>query len=229
MHQLINKKKIYIYFIFFLILSSTNNYNFSNFISKKFKINKIYVSGLNNEENNRIKYEIKNLNYKNIFSINKNRIEQIIKNNNLVESYKVKLKYPDIIIVDIFKTSFIGKVYSLNEKYLIGSNGKKIKVSDFQSTENIPWVFGVFDIKDYLKFVKNIKNSNLNLNQIESMYYHKIKRWDIKTKNGFLIMLPKNDINEKISLAYKLISNNKSKEFNKIDLRIKDKVITSNE
>ena len=61
------------------------------------------------------------------------------------------------------------------------------------------------------------------------MYFHKNKRWDIKTKSGFLIMLPQENINKKISIANELILNNTLKKFNKIDLRIKNKVITSYE
>ena len=229
MLQLENKNKIYIYFFFFLILSTITNYNFSNFFIKKFKIKQIHVFGLNNEQNNKIKYEIKKLNYKNIFLLNKNEVKKIIEDNNLVEKYKVKLKYPDIVIVDISKTTFIGKVYSLDEKYLIGSNGKKIKVSDFNSTDNIPIVSGDIVINEYIKFVKKIQKSNLKLKDIERLHYHKIKRWDIKTKNGFLIMLPQENIHKKLSIAYKLILNNIPKDFNRIDLRIKNKVTISYE
>ena len=42
-------------------------------------------------------------------------------------------------------------------------------------------------------------------------------------------MLPQNNINKKISIANELILNNTLKKFNKIDLRIKNKVITSYE
>ena len=126
MLQLKSKKKIYLYVIFFLILSTISNYNISNFFNKIFEIKGIYVSGLNNEQNNKILNKIKKLNSKNIFSIDKNKIVKIIENNNLVEKYKIKIKYPDILLIDLFKTRIIGKVYFFDKKYFIGSNGKKI-------------------------------------------------------------------------------------------------------
>ena len=229
MLQLKSKKKIYVYLIFFLILSTTSNYNFSNFFKKTFEIKEIYISGLDNEQNNKILYKIKKLNPKNIFSIDKNKIVKIIENNNLVEKYNIKIKYPDILLIDLFKTTIIGKVNFFDEEYFIGSNGKKIPNSDIKTINDVPLLEGTFDINEYIKLTEKIKKSKLLLNEIESMYFHKNKRWDIKTKSGFLIMLPQENISKKISIANKLILNNTLKKFNKIDLRIKNKVITSYE
>ena len=95
--------------------------------------------------------------------------------------------------------------------------------------ENVPLVEGRFKTNDYVKFVRKINQSDLALNQIESLYFHKSRRWDIKTKNGFLIMLPSKNIHKKLSIANELILNSDLKDFNKIDLRIKNKIITSYE
>ena len=229
MLQLKSKKKIYVYLIFFLILSTPSNYNFSNFFKKTFEIKEIYISGLDNEQNNKILYKIKKLNPKNIFSIDKNKIVKIIENNNLVEKYNIKIKYPDILLIDLFKTTIIGKVNFFDEEYFIGSNGKKIPNSDIKTINDVPLLEGTFDINEYIKLTEKIKKSKLLLNEIERMYFHKNKRWDLKTKSGFLIMLPQENISKKISIANKLILNNTLKKFNKIDLRIKNKVITSYE
>ena len=229
MLQLKSKKKIYVYLIFFLILSTTSNYNFSNFFKKTFEIKEIYISGLDNEQNNKILYKIEKLNSEDIFSIDKKKIVKIIENNNLVEKYNIKIKYPDILLIDLFKTTIIGKVNFFDEEYFIGSNGKKIPNSDIKTINDVPLLEGTFDINEYIKLTGKIKKSKLLLNEIESMYFHKNKRWDIKTKSGFVIMLPKENINKKLSIANELILNNNLKKFNKIDLRIKNKVITSYE
>ena len=229
MLQLKSKKKIYLYLIFLLILSTISNNNFSNFFKKTFKIKKIYVSGLSDKQNKKIQEKIKKLNYLNIFSIEKDKITKIIENNNLVEKYKVKIKYPDQLLINLYKTNIIGRVNSFDKDYLIGSNGKKISISAVKLLENVPLVEGKFKINDYVKFIKIINKSDLALNEIESLYFHKNRRWDIKTKNGFLIMLPSKNIHKKLSIANELILNSGLKEFNKIDLRIKNKIITSYE
>ena len=125
MLQLKSKKKIYLYLIFLLILSTISNNNFSNFFKKTFKIKEIYVSGLSDKQNKKIQEKIKKLNYINIFSIEKDKIAKIIENNNLVEKYKVKIKYPDQLLINLNKTNIIGRVNSFDKDYFIGSNGKK--------------------------------------------------------------------------------------------------------
>ena len=229
MLQLKSKKKIYLYLIFLLILSTVSNNNFSNFFKKTFKIKEIHVTGLSDKQNKKIQEKIKKLNYINIFSIEKDRIAKIIENNNLVEKYNIKIKYPNVLLIDLFKTTIIGKVNFFGEEYFIGSNGKKIPNSDTRTINDVPLLEGILDINEYIKLTEKIKKSDLLLNEIESMYFHKNKRWDIKTKSGFVIMLPRENINKKLSIANELILNNNLKKFNKIDLRIKNKVITSYE
>ena len=152
MLQLKSKKKIYLYLIFLLILSTVSNNNFSNFFKKTFKIKEIHVSGLSDKQNKKIQEKIKKLNYINIFSIEKDRIAKIIENNNLVEKYKVKIKYPDQLLINLRKTNIIGRVNSLDKDYFIGSNGKKISISAIKLLENVPLVEGRFKTNDYVKF-----------------------------------------------------------------------------
>ena len=73
-HQ-IDKKKLLIYVIFFLALSTLNNIAINNF--NLVKISKIEVSGLNNKDNLYILNQLKFLELENIFFLNK---ENIIKN-----------------------------------------------------------------------------------------------------------------------------------------------------
>ena len=80
MLQLKSKKKIYLYLIFLLILSTISNNNFSNFFKKTFKIKEIYVSGLSDKQNKKIQEKIKKLNYLNIFSVEKDKIPRSIIN-----------------------------------------------------------------------------------------------------------------------------------------------------
>ena len=50
MLQLKSKKKIYLYLIFLLILSTVSNNNFSDFFKKTFKIKEIHVTGLSDKQ-----------------------------------------------------------------------------------------------------------------------------------------------------------------------------------
>ena len=92
MHQSIDKKnKILIYFIFLLILSTTNG-KFSE--KKKFslKIDKINVAGLPSDKNLKIQNELKGIFYQNIIIIGKEEINRITGNIKLAIPNNLKIK-----------------------------------------------------------------------------------------------------------------------------------------
>ena len=72
LQQIDKKQKLFIYLFFLLLLTTFNNLSLSNSEYLKLKINKIKVSGLNNENNLMISEEFnKLLHQKNIFFINR--------------------------------------------------------------------------------------------------------------------------------------------------------------
>ena len=78
-------KKILVYFFIFLLIGSLNNKNFE-FINF-FKINKIIVTGLNNENNYELHENLNFLRNNNLLFLNKNKIKDILSSNSLVENY----------------------------------------------------------------------------------------------------------------------------------------------
>ena len=46
-------------------------------------------------------------------------------------------------------------------------------------------------IKEFFKLKEIIDNSNFDYNEIKKLYFFPSKRWDIETKTGQLIKLPK--------------------------------------
>ena len=69
MHLPINKKKIYLYFLIFIFLTTTINTNYSMTISKYFNVKSIDIIGLNFELQNELKQNLNTLKNKNIFLI----------------------------------------------------------------------------------------------------------------------------------------------------------------
>ena len=67
MHQLINKKKIYLYFLIFIFLTTAINTNYSTSFSKYFNVKSIDIIGLNFEDQNRLEENLSIFKNKNIF------------------------------------------------------------------------------------------------------------------------------------------------------------------
>lgn len=223
MHQLTNKKnKVLIYLIFLIILSTTNNKSLNTQKNYSATINKISVSGLSNKQNLQITNKINKLLIRNIFFINEEDIDNIISEYNLVEKYSAKKIYPNQISIEIEPTKFIAKIKGNNE-FLVGSNGKLI--SNTNTDKSLPILFGIFNSKKFLKFEKEVQNSNFKFSDFKSIFFYPSNRWDILTINDILIKLPEKNLDRALKMAYKIINNHQFNNNMVIDLRISNHII----
>ena len=224
MHQR-KSKKIIIYFFLLILIGSINNSSINNL--KLEKIKNINIFGLEENDQKTIINNLNNLDLKNIFFINKNNFKDIIESNSLVEEYNVIKKYPYSIDIDIKKTNFIAKLSENGNFFLVGNNGKLSNNNN--SKIELPYIFGKPEIKKIVQLKKIIDKSEIEYSQVETLYYFKSNRWDLKLKNNIIIKLPENiEINnlDKISIFIKNI-NLENKKI--IDARIKNQIIILNE
>ncbi len=231
MHLQEGKKNKIFFFIFLLVFfSSINNKLFLEKKHSMLKINEIKINGLNDEEKIKLTREFKAIFLENIFLISQKNFTNILNKNNLIQSFSVKKKYPNSILINIKKANFLAITNINNKKYLVGSNGKLI---DYGSINNhkkkLPFIFGKVDYSDFIYFKKIVDKSEFNYENITSLYHFPNNRWDIKTKNDILIKLPEKNFFTALNFANKIIYNNKFNSNKVIDLRISNHMIISNE
>ena len=221
------KKKLFLYFIIFILLSTISNNSINNRDISFFGINNINVSGLSNKNNLKVKNDLSKILLKNIFLINKDSFIKILSKNSLIESFKIKKIYPNSIEIDLKETNLVGITNSDNKFFFIGSNGKLIKYENKHA--ELPFVFGKINYIDFVKFKKIIDKSKFDFKEIDSIYFFPSNRWDIKTINGLLIKLPEKKILESLELASKIKKNIQFDNNKIIDLRISGHIIVSDE
>ena len=222
MHQLIDKKRrILIYLLLLFILSTVNiKLNESQNIYSS-KVNQINIEGLSKVDNTKIHNALDNLFYKNILLVDKEEIQKVMSKYNIIEEYNIKKIYPSTIDINIKPTNFVARLSSSDQ--LVGANGKLI--DDKENKDVLPYIFGEFKSKDFLKFKKNITKSRFIFNKFKMLYFFPSNRWDILTYDDILIKLPQDNIFKSLNLAYKIINNNDFKNINLIDLRISNHLI----
>ena len=220
MHQK-RSKKIILYFFLLIIIGTLNNKNIDKI--DLMKINTINVTGLSENKNNELIYNLNFLKIGNIFFLKKNEIIQILNSYNLVEEYTVFKKYPSTLDIQIKKTKFLAQLKKKDGNFLLGSNGKLIKTIEFK--EEIPFIFGDFENEQFFSLKEAIDQTNFEFSQIKNLFIFKSGRWDIETKNGLIIKLPKDKVYLSLNILINFLQQNSEKKIKEIDLRQDNQII----
>ena len=224
MLQLKNKKKLIFFYLLILItISSINNrYLYEEIILN----NKIVfeIDGLSNDDDLRLRSNLKSLKDQSIFLIDKKELSELIIKNNIVLNFLVKKIYPNKIEIKINKAIKVGKILKNNKLSVILSNGKLIDY-DYQNLY-LPYFYGEFDKKEFLKFFSMLKSVNLDFKKIQSCYFFPSRRWDIKFKDGLIIKLPESNPKKSLSFVLNLLKEKKFINSKVLDLRINNKIIS---
>tara|TARA_B100001027_G_scaffold17572_1_gene10557 strand:+ start:94 stop:687 length:594 start_codon:yes stop_codon:yes gene_type:complete len=187
------------------------------------KISKIEINGLNFDERKKIENIIYDSNFKNIFHLDKEYLKKKINSINIIEQFEIFKNYPSTLKIFIVKTKILAQTKRNGYDYLIGSNGKLIENKDF--ILEIPFIFGDLDISEFLKLKMKIDGSLFEFSEISNLYLYKSNRWDIETRNGNLIKLPKNNIEAILNLYVRMSNEKKINGKTIVDFRQKNQII----
>ena len=220
MHQRKSKKLLF-YFFLLIITSSISNISLNNLKFDKFL--SINISGLTQKDNLALRRKVERLNVKNIFFMNKKDISEIFSSNSLIERYEIFLKYPYTIDIKIVKTNFLAKINRNGKIFLIGSNGKLISYK--LDNIDIPFIFGIPQVSEFLKFKNILDSSKFSYEQIENLYFFPSKRWDIEFRNKIILKLPRENVRNALDDVFKFFKNSNMNNIKTIDVRVKNQII----
>ena len=214
-------KKIFLYFIFFLVLGTLNN----RYINKIdfLKLSKVNIQGLDEKDRISLLRKLENYQNQNLLTLNQKKIQSIIQTIDVIEKYSIFKRYPSTIEIKITEAKFLAKTKKDGINFFIASNGKLINYSDEKLI--VPFIFGNFENENFFKLKKIIDNSNFDYLKIKNLFYFKSKRWDIEINDGVLIRLPNEYSTETFDFVKKIIKDKNFKDKKYIDIRQKSQVI----
>ena len=122
------KGKLFFYLILFILLSTQITKNQNIIKHSTTTVNYIEVIGMSYENNLKVSESLNSLLFQNIFFINKSDFNNILKDNNLIESFYIKKFYPNEIIINIKEADMLAITNQNGKKFYIGSNGKLISI-----------------------------------------------------------------------------------------------------
>ena len=229
MLQFRDRKKNFLFL--FLIIFFLSSINSQLFIKKKeslYNLNSIEVIGLEEQINMEIEKNLNFMKNTNIFFIDKEILKDHIDKYDFIEKYNIFKIYPSKIILELKQADFLAQTIKDNKVYFIGSNNNFIEIDRFHNHQNLPIVYGKFTAKEFTSFLKIIRQSKLNYNNINEIFFYPSGRIDIKNKDNLLIKFPIQNLEEAIIIVNKIIKN-KNFRNNLIDLRVPNQLILSNE
>ena len=228
MPQSINKLKIYFYIFSLLFLTTIINKDIISNINYFFIIKNLNIVSETDLLKKKILKEINFINESNIFFIKKKKLSNKLKNINYIDEFKIKKIYPSSLIVQVKKTNLIGITFINNKQYYVGENGNFISVNSIRNKDKLPFIFGEFNIQDFLNLKLKLSDSDIIFSNIKKYHHHKNRRWDLYLNDNVLIQLPNKNIKNALNLYKKLKTNNEIKPNMIIDLRIPNRIILNN-
>ena len=228
MPQSISKYKLYLYFFFLIFLSSIFNFQILDNYHDQFRLKNININGLPYNEKKNIQIELNKLKNINILYLKKDNVLEKLTNFNFLENIYVRKVIPSSININISKTAILGKTIIKGKKFYIGKNGNFINSNLLSQENNLPSVYGEFQIEEYLSLIKKLEKHDIDVGNIKEYYYYKNRRWDILFFNNMKLKLPSKKDEESIKIYKKLLNNNDLINIKIVDLRVPNQIILMN-
>ena len=213
--------KIVFYFFILLLLGTFNNKKLLELNLKK--NHNFEITSLSDFNDKDIIKNLSNFKNQNLFTLKKEKIIEVLNNYKFIEDFYIYKNYPSNLIIQLKKTKFLAVTQKNGSRYFIGSNGNLIKTDS--NLDNLPFIFGDIEVEEFLKLKNLIDNSDFNFNEIKNFYYFKSKRWDIETKDGLLVKLPREDLSKSFELLLNIINDDELTNIDNIDLRQHNQII----
>ena len=219
------KKTKKFFLLFFLLLFFSTYFPNQNNVSSSFlfPIDSIKIENTKIIETNVLKNKLEFLKGKSLFFINKETVKDAILKFDFISNFQIKKIYPKTIKIIITEKKPVAIYTDREKKFYLTNQGDLINFISLENYNDLPFVFGKkFNFK---KIFKELKNINFPMNQIKSLHYFEIGRWDITLKNDKIIKLPKENY---VKILKSFISLNQDKKFDQykiFDYRINNQLI----
>ena len=215
-------KKRLVIALFLLILFTTFNSQ-QKFIISHFDLKTIEIENNLLLKDNDIKNLLISFYNKNLVLLNNNEVKNALMQNSLIESFKIKKKYPNTLKVKIFEKKPIAVLFDKKNKFYLSEKIDLIEFKNLPNYQNLPYVLGNKD--DFKVFYNNLIKINFPLNVVKKYTLYETDRWDIETKNDQIIKLPSKNYLKSLKNFLILKSKNDFEKYKLFDYRINKQLI----
>lgn len=215
------KKKIIVALILLISLSTISFKE--KFLFKKFSLKNIIIENNILLKDKVIKILLTEIYDNNLIFLKNKKIEVALMSNSLIESFEVKKKYPDTIIIKIFEKKPIAILQDKKNKFYISEKIDLIKFDSIKINNDLPYVIG--SQKNFKLFYRDLKKINFPMSHVKKFIYYESDRWDLQTINKKTVKLPSKNYLESIKNYLNLKNDKNFENYKVFDYRIKNQLI----
>jgi len=179
---------------------------FNNFLVKLgFSITHIDIHGTKYLSNTKIHNIFENYKAVNIFSVDLNKVHKEISRYKWIKSVHLKRVLPNKIKVSLIENKPIAIWQNKKGNNILTKEGALISDYNFNFFKNkLPIIKGKNINQNIIEILYILKTNKSMANEIWSLSYINMRRWDLHFKQGLVIRLPSNNPTEAWKLAAKL-------------------------
>ena len=205
-----------------LVLLTTISLEQKIFFSK-FNINKIVIENNNLIQEKVLKNSLEPIYNKNLLFFESREIEEILIKHNLIESFEIKKKYPNILKIKIFEKKPIAILVNKKRKFYLSEKIELIEFNNLFDHQNLPYILG--SKYDFEIFYEKLNKIDFPIKQIKKYIFYETNRWDLETTDNKIIKLPSKNYTKSLINYLNLTSKKEFKKYSIYDYRINDQLI----
>lgn len=189
----------------------------------KFNINKIMIENNILIQEKDLKNSLEPIFNKSLLFLESREIEKILIKHNLIESFKIKKKYPNTLKIKIFEKKPIAILINKQRKFYLSEKIELIEFNNLFNYQNLPYILGSKD--DFEIFYEKINKIDFPIKKIKKYIFYETNRWDLETTDDKIIKLPSKNYTKSLLNYLNLIDKKEFKKYNIYDYRINDQLI----
>ncbi len=215
------KKRTVIAFALLILFSTITSKK--NIEISQFNLQKIQIENNSILEEKDIKELLIPIYKKNLLFLKYTEIEDALMQNSFIDSFKIKKKYPNSLIIEIFEKKPVAILLDKKKIFYLSDKIEIIEFKEEPKFEHLPYVIG--EQKEFKKLYEKLKKLDFLLSSVKKFVLYESNRWDIEFKNNKIIKLPEINFEESIKNYLSLRNKNEFKKYKIFDFRINNQLI----
>ena len=215
------KKRTLISILLLIFLTTFTSQNKTSF--EKFNLKEIVIENNVLLKQQEVKTLLKPFYDSNLIFINNSKIKKTLLQNDFIDGFDIKKKYPNTLKVKIYEKKPIAILIEKKKKFYLSEKIDLIEFKKIDRYKELPYVLGTQ--KEFKKFYNDLKKIKFPFQIVNKYILFNSNRWDLETKSKIIVKLPQKNYIKSLNNYLKIKNEKNFSKFVIFDYRINSQLI----